>query len=281
MNKLILITVALFLGPLTAYAQDLLVFGGYHTQLYGYTDPRYIGNDKGDYLKAFGWFTGAEYNQTKIPTGIGALEHLSLGAAANLFVQNEFTSKSLYPVTNPVIAAQTILSDPVDRAARFQLGISAFGGFQEDWWGAEAGLSVFLKGYNETSRLKYDPTGTIVNADGRGWVFDNSLILPNFKLRIGAPSIPHFILYLFRGEYDPIYGVFGGKVVVPLKGFGAIIVGGSLYQTASIYLEPMFSISGMDFSIRTGTVLNYYDSAFTRVGIFEGAFLSGSVQFHW
>jgi len=261
--------------------QELLTFGGFHNQLHGYTDNRYVGTDKGDYLKTTAWYGGAEYLQKGVFADVPELKNVVLGAATNLYVQSDFSSRELYAVTTPAIPLEKILDDPVDRAGRFVYTLSGFGGFNETWWGAEVGLSAFLKGYNEQSRQKYDPTGNKISVDGRGWVFDSSLILPNFLVRLGPDNLPHFVLSLFRGNYDPGYGALLAKVVVPIQGFGSFQVGGSLYQTASIFVEPAVQMGNITASLRVGTILNYYDAAFTRVGIFEGAFLSGSLGFHW
>ncbi len=264
-----------------SFAQELLTFGGYHTELHGYTDKRYIGDDKGDYLKTTAWYAGLDYLQKHIVTDVPELTNFVLGAATNLYVQNDFTSRTLYAVPSQGIPdPETILGDPVDSAGRFQLTLSGYGGFEDDWWGAEAGLSVFLKGFNETSRLKYAPDGSKVSVTGRGWVFDSSLILPNFQIRVGQEKIPHMMFSLFRGNYDPGYGAFVAKVVIPMA-FGGLNVGGSLYQTASIFVEPTVKMGSFDAAVRVGTILNYYDSSFTRVGIFEGAFLSGSLNYRW
>lgn len=279
MKKLIAL-LCLCAASVPLFAQDLLTFGGYHTQLHGYTDKRYVGDDKGDYLKTLAWYGGVDYLQRHVVTDVPELQNFVLGAATNLYVQNDFSSRTLYAVTSPSIPQETILGDPVARAGRFQATLSGFGGFEDDWWAAEAGLSVFLKGYNEQSRKKYNSSGTIVDVTGRGWVFDSSLILPNFLFRIGPEKIPHVVFSLFRGNYDPGYGALVARVVIPL-GFGALDVGGSLYQTASIFIEPTVKLGTFDASVRVGTILNYYDSSFTRVGIFEGAFISGALDYRW
>lgn len=281
MKKFLFSLFLLSYGTFVLGAQDLVTFAGYHNQLHGYTDSRYVGSDKGDYLKTLAWYGGAEFVQNGVVTANPATKNLVLGAAGNLYVQNAFDSKTLYAVSSPVIAAQTILGDPVDRAGRFQLTLSGFTGYRDEWWAAEGGLSVFLKGYEEKSRRKYDASGNVVEAEGRGWVFDNSLILPNLRLRAGAEDLPHFVLSLFRGHYDPGYGSFQARVVIPFGPGTNLQVGGSLYETASIFVEPTFRVAGFDVGLRAGTILNYNDSAFTRVGIFEGAFLAGSVGCHW
>jgi hypothetical protein len=265
----------------SATGQELLTFGGYHSQLFGYTDQRYVGSDKGDYLKTPAWYGGSEYLQRKVVPDVPELKNFVLGAATNLYVRSDFSSRTLYAVTTPAIAQETILGDPVDRAARFDYTLSGFGGFEEEWWGFQVGLSAFLKGYNEQTRQKYDASGNQVSVDGRGWVFDSSLILPNFLLRFGPEALPHFVASLYRGNYDPGYGALVAKVVIPFPSVGSLVVGGSLYQTASIFLEPSVQLGDTSLSLRGGTILNYYDPAFTRVGIFEGAFLSGSMGFHW
>jgi hypothetical protein len=278
---------SLFLLASTSFclqAQELTTFGGYHTQLFGYTDNRYVDADKGDYLKSLAWYAGSEFIQHGFQTAYPESAHVVLGAALLLYEQAGFSPKDLYQVVSSSvnIAAQTVPANLKDRSAKFQFTASGFGGWEDEWWGAEGGLSVFVKGSDETVRLMYAADGTVVNGPGRGWVFgDGSLILPNFKLRFGTLTLPHFTLALFRGNYDPNYGALQALVTLPFSPSFALQAGGSFFQTSSLFVEPMVTFDTYTVSVRAGTILNYNDAAFTRVGIFEGAFLSGSLGVRW
>jgi len=268
-------------------AQELTTFGGYHTQLFGYKDQRYLDtSDQGDYLKTLSLYAGTEFVQKGIKTDDPGSMNIVLGAGVLLAVQNGFEPRELYQVTNSanvvVVKAETIASNPTDKAAKFQLNGSLFGGYTSEWWGAEGGLSVFIKGQEEKVRLKRDANNNTVEGVGRGWVFgDGSLVLPNLRLRLGSEGLPHFVASLYRGHYDPGYGAFQARVVLPFDKAFTLQVGGSLFQTSSIFVEPMVGLGNYTVSVRAGTILNYNDPAFTRVGIFEGAFVSGSVGVRW
>lgn len=263
-------------------AQELTTFGGYHTQLLGYTDQRYVAKDKGDYLKTLATYAGTEFIQKGIKTDDPGSMNIVLGGAVLLFVQNGFESRTLYPVPTKNLLEETVPSNPSDKSARFQLTGSVFGGYQAEWWGAEGGLSVFIKGEEEKVRKKFNSLGVEVDSEGRGWVFgDGSLVLPNLRLRLGSEVLPHFVLSLYRGHYDPGYGAFQARVILPLDPAFTLQVGGSLFQTSSIFLEPTVNVGAYTVSLRAGTILNYNDAAFTRVGIFEGAFVSGAFGVRW
>lgn len=268
-------------------AQELTTFGGYHTQLFGYKDNRYVDSDKGDYLKALAWYSGTEFVQKGFKTDDPRSQRVVLGGGVLLYVQNGFDQKTLYEVRNgpggPVLLSEErVPASTGDRSSKFQLNLSAFGGYQDEWWGAEGGLSVFIKGEEERVRQMKDAVNQPKEVAGRGWVFgDGSLVLPNLKLRLGTEVLPHFVLSLFRGHYDPGYGALQARVVLPLNPGFTLQVGGSMFQTSSIFLEPMVNVGDYSVSVRAGTILNYNDAAFTRVGIFEGAFVSGSVGIRW
>lgn len=271
-------------------AQEVTTFGGYHTQLFGYEDRRYVDGDNGDYLKTLAWYSGAEFVQRGVDTDSPDSQHIVLGGAVLLYVQNAFSPRTLYAVTPgagapagaPTLAEQTVPSDIDDRAARFQLTGSVFGGYTDEWWGAEGGLSVFIKGFEEKVRKRYARDGQIIDGAGRGWVFGNgSLVLPNLRLRVGTEVLPHFIVTLHREHYDPGYGAFQARVVMPFGQLFKLQVGGSMLPTSSIFVEPTVNLGDLSVAVRGGTILNYNDEAFTRVGIFEGLFVSGAVGYRW
>jgi len=267
-----------------AFAQELLTFSGYHTQLYGYTDSRYTGTDKGDYLKTLAVYGGAEYIQRGLALDEDFAKHVVLGAASTVTVQNAFDPKSLYAVSGNgySIASQTVPASTSDAVGKTQVTLSGFGGYSDEWWGLEGGLTFVLKIVDEKTRQKVDATGTVYDSAGRGWVPDGTpSVLPNVQLRLGSQSFPHFVVSVYRGQYDPTYGYVQARVVVPFAGGSNLQVGGSFLQTASIFVEPTFRLGFVDLGVRAGTILNYNDAAFTRVGIFEGLFFAGSAVWHW
>lgn len=290
MKKLFLSLLSLLALGAGLTAQEITSFWGYHTQLFGYEDRRYVDGDNGDYLKTFAQYLGAEFVQRGVKTDSPDSEHIVLGGAVLLYVQNSFSPRTLYAVVPgataaagaPTLSEQIVPSDIDDRAARFQLTGSVFGGYQDEWWGAEGGLSVFVKGFEEKVRKRYNRVGEIVEGDGRGWVFGNgSLILPNFRLRVGTEVLPHFVVTLHREHYDPGYGAFQARVVLPFGDLFKLQVGGSMFQTSSIFVEPTVNLGGVSLAVRGGTILNYNDKAFTRVGIFEGLFVAASAGYRW
>ena len=280
--KKILILALMFSGFFVSLsAQELTTFAGYHTQLHGYTDPRYLGDDKGDYLKTLAGYSGVEFVQKGPSNPQDPTQNVVFGAAGVFFVKNGFNQVTLYAVPSKGILAQTV-PPPSNQTAEFEFIASGFGGYETEWWSAEGGLSFFISGQNETYRLMFNSAGEKVEVAGRGWVFlDKRTILPNLLFRIGSKVYPHFVLSLYRGHYDPGYGALQARVQVPFNRAFVLQVGGSLYQTNSVFVEPIFTWGEAQLSLRMGTILNYNNSAFTKVGILEGAFMSAALGLHW
>ena len=257
----------------------LLVFGGYHNQLSGFSNPRYVGSDKGDYTNTLAWYSGVEYQHQ----GFGSeyLDSFTVGGGAAFYLQNDFTPVNLYAVPSLGIPAQSF---PTGTAAQgnFQLNVSGFAGINENWYAVELGLTVLMQGYNETTRQVYLADGTLGQAAGRGWVWgDNSLILPNFYVRLGPTNIPNITFEILREQYDPTYGSVLAYVRIPASKSFAFDLGGSFYSTYSFFLEPHYSWNGLNLNVRLGTTLNYNDPNFSRVGVFEGFFISSGLSYSW
>lgn len=253
----------------------LSVYTGYHKHIYGYEDYRYVASDKGDYISALAGYAGVEYERKGLK-GIDPQweDNIMLGGNLNFYMQDKFSQKTLYAVPSLDIEEELIPKNQDDRESRFQLSFGFFVGYDNDWAALAGGLTAKLSGYDETVRLKYAPDGSIVDSDGRGWVWDDSILLPNFYFRFGWVEYPHLVLELYRENYDPGYGSLQGKLNIPASKNVHIAIGGSFWETSSVFLEPSLHFDAWSIAIRAGTVINYYDDDLSRVGVLEGFYSS-------
>lgn len=259
----------------TEGSHSLSFFTGYHNHIYGYEDQRYVASDKGDYISALAGYGGIEYERK----GLKGLDprwekDILLGGNVNFYIQDKFSKKTLYAVPSREIPKETVPEDRDDRESRFQLSFGFFAGYDHQWVALTGGLTAKLSGYDETERLKYAPDGSIMDSDGRGWVWDDSILLPNFYFRFGWIEYPHLVFELYRENYDPGYGSLQGKINIPAHANFHIAIGGSFWETASVFLEPSLHMKNWFLGIRTGTIINYYDDDLSRVGVFEGFYSS-------
>ncbi len=258
---------------------NINTFFGYHNHLYGYKDKRYVAADKGDYLKTNAYYLGAEYRKSGFEMISPEMKNLELGGNVNMQKIGSYDSKTLYAVPSLGIPQETFPSSSKiqDRVSKFYLNIGFYAGWNLKWLGFDFGLTGLIDGYNEEYRKKVKADATVYKAKGRGWVTDGGMVIPNFHFRIGPESFAHFNFSFMRGHYDPTYGKLIADVVIPLNPYFSLKTGAYLYQTEAIFVEPILNISSISLGMRFGTILSYNDSKFTRVGITEGLFISGSV----
>lgn len=210
------------------------------------------------------------------------MSNLILGFAANLYWQGEFTPTTLYAVPSANINETTLMSDPTERASRFQLTASGFFGYQQPWFESQVGLSVLIKGLYQNTRLKLDALGNQVEVAGKGWMPENVVLIPNLSLRLGMLNLPHLLAGIARGNYDPVYGSVWAGVRIPVMKEFNLTVGGTFYQATSVYVEPEIRLENFKLSVKAGSVLNYPTNLEnTRVGLQEGLFLSAAAGFAW
>lgn len=268
------------------HQSKFLVYGGYSQKLYGYKDRRYAGPDKGDYLKSDAWQGGVEFYRTGFSSISPILNDIRFGGNFNFYHQAEYSSKKLYAVPGHWLSEETVPEDENDQAAKMKITLGFFGGIDKKWIGCDLGLTAKIKSYYEKHRERLVSSSTVANpeyekTDGRGWVWDNGEIYPNFLLRIGLQTHAHFTISAFREDYDINYGIVQSKVVLPVNNFFTMKVGGYVYPTDAIFLEPVLTVGGFEVGVKAGAIINYQDDDITEVGIKDSLFGMMSIAYVW
>jgi len=263
------------------YKNKIILFGGYHSHIYGYLDQRYVDDDKSDYISTDSEQAGAEYFTTDFSTLSRHLKHVRLGGSVVFYRRGQLDQRTLYAVASQSIDEETIPANMDQWTSKFWLNFGFFGGYHRKWWGADLGLTVIVGAYDEKYRLRYNTSGDIVQTSGRGILWNNATVLPNFHLRLGSEKGPHYTFDILRQDYDARYGFIQSKLVFPVVDFFTMKIGAYHYKTNAIFIEPEFSIWGVSLSLKFGTILNYYDKEVRRVGFSESLFYGGSLSYKW
>ena len=262
------------------YKDKLMLWGGIGSHLYGYYDERYAGDDKGAYLKSSSFNTGLEYYKEGF--GGASLKDIRIGVNIAFQSRKAFGEKTL-PEMNyangigGTVEEKTIPTEAKDINAESWVNLGFFAGLDNKWYGIDLGLTVSLNPYYEKEREMIDGSKEEVNR----WLWGSAEIIPNFHLRLGQEDSVHFVFNVLREDYDLKYGVINIYVSLPLhKNFG-IDIGGYLYQTDSIFIAPKVNIGAFTAKVKMGTILNYQDSTFTKVAIFDSLFGNFSLSYEW
>lgn len=253
------------------------VYGCYTPYLYGYTDLRYVGNDKGDYIKTPSGVGGIEYSTSDFDS----IPCLNVGGNVVFYRRATIDRRSLYAVTSPAIAAETVPADKGDALGRTFLDLGIFMGIDSRWWGSDLGLVLRMDAYDEKERQKYDPDGNVIDVKGRGWVWDDMRVRMSFFMRLGQEKSPHFTFSVFRENYDPVYGIVQSRIIIPFHDYFSMGVGAYLWKTNAVFLEPSVHFAGVTLTFKAGTIINYRDKQMERVGITDSFIYGGSVSYEW
>ena len=263
------------------YTDKILIFGGYHSHIFGYQDQRYVDEDKSDYLSTDSEQAGIEYYTTDFSGLSRYLKHVRMGGSVVFYRRGEYDRKTLYEVVSQSIPEETVPAEMSQWTSRIWLNFGFFGGYHRKWWGADLGITVLVGAYDEKYRLRYAPDGSTVEAPGRGILWDDTLVLPNFHLRLGSEKGPHYTFDILRQDYDARYGFIQSKLVFPVYHFFTMKVGAYHYRSDAIFIEPEFNVGGFSFSFKFGTILNYYNKDIKSVGFAESLFYGGSFSYKW
>lgn len=264
-----------------------MIYGGYHTYLYGYEDKRYVDlKDQGDFLKTTGQYYGMEYARSGFGKEFLEVDNARIGGLMNIYYRDYFKPRTLYAVPAHGIAQETILPNANDRSPISTVTLGIFGGIDEKWYELDAGFHGKIKMENEKERLKLAPDSTPASPSyqstkGRGWVWSNSAMRMNFLARLGLEDKVHFTFAVCREDYDPNYGKVMAKLFIPLNNYFKMQFGTFLYPADAVFIQPVFSYAGISLSPRAGVIINYRDDNIEKVGVFEGAFMSFSASYNW
>ena len=266
------------------YKNKIILFGGYHSHIFGYNDQRFVDDDKSDYISTDSEQAGAEYFTTDFSTLSRYLKHVRIGGSVVFYRRGQIDQRTLYAVDDGgslVIPEETIPADMDQWTSKFWLNFGFFGGYHRKWWGTDLGLTIIVGAYDEKYRRRYNTSGVIEQTKGRGILWNNATVLPNFHLRLGSEEGPHYTFDILRQDYDARYGFIQSKLVFPVVDFFTMKVGAYHYKTNAIFIEPEFSLWGVSLSFKFGTILNYYDKNVKRVGFSESLFYGGSLSYKW
>ncbi|MCP4137690.1 MAG: hypothetical protein GY754_42375 [bacterium] len=279
----------------------LLLFGGQHKHLYGYTDARYVGADKGDYLESRLIYGGLELVSTDFSSWHSSLDDVSFGTNLNFYTIGGKSGETyLQASTWPITYLRTdIPGNDNEKGRRYGFNFGFFGGIDKKWYGLTGGLTGRVKHYTETNRKRRvidedgnpvmvtDPnTGSLieqtVDIKGRGLVADGEFsIRPNLFLRLGMEDKAHFTFSIFQEDYNPVYGIIQTKLVIPVNSYFTMKVGGYLYETTAIFVEPELNLGDFSISAKAGTFIGYKDDVMSKVDLVDSLFASASISYRW
>ena len=263
-----------------------MVFGGWHNNLYGYRDNRYKGDDKGDYIKTEAYHGGMEICFSDFSKQGPSLAKLRMGLNINSMVKRTTEQRTLYAVPLHSIPEETVPDAEKDIRSRFGLNLGLFIGLEFEWLGIATGLTPKFSGYDEKSREKLDPASSPTNpqynkVSGRGYIWSDSTMRMNFRLRLGLEQSGYIVLNCYREDYNPDYGTVTSYIYFPVASFFAFKFGGYLHKTQSAFVEPVIKIASLSLGLQVGSIINYHDSNIKRAGIKDGLLASVSLSYAW
>lgn len=276
----------------------ILLWGGIHNHLFGYTDRRYVscsGNeancediDQGDYIKTNSQQFGLDLYISDFSNIDPDLNDGRVGMSIAGYRHGKITPVTLYAVPNHNIPEETVPGDEVgfEKNPKWWYNIGLFMGLDKKWYAFDIGLTLKATIITEDKRKKLSPDSDPENpvyeeVDGRGMMFDESKVIMNMLIRLGMENRPHFTLSLNRLDYDPVYGALQGKISFPIWKYFGINTGGFLWQTQAVFIEPVVTFRGASLGYKAGVIINYHDDNFKRSGIEDSVFHSISLSYAW
>lgn len=267
-------------------------------KLVGFTDPRYVANDKTDYLKSDAMTGNLEFT-VKVPYQIRGnasdstlqeifhgTEYLRIGGQLTgwgiLSGQSVSVPKTGAPINGQAVSA--ILNSAT------RPGIGFFFGFGKRDLEVDLGITMSLAFENEGSRTRrivdangnpvLDGSGNVTTEQvaGRGLFISNAFVLPTFRLAYGARGSLQFIVAagreLFEFQRDYVQSYFR----IPVVSFLKFDIGVGFFPNATLFMQPNIEIGPVTLGLRGGITLNYYDSELRRVSIPDAIYFGVSLS---
>lgn len=267
-------------------------------KLVGFTDPRYVANDKTDYLKSDAVTGNLEFT-VKVPYQIkgsandSTLQEIFHGTEY-LRIGGQLTGWSILsgqavsiPKTGAPINGQAV-SATLNSATR--PGIGFFFGFGRRDLEVDLGMTMSLAFENEGSRTRrvvdaagnpvLDGSGNVTTEQvaGRGLFISNAFVLPTFRLAYGPRGSLQFIVAagreLFEFQRDYVQSYFR----IPVVSFLKFDIGVGFFPNATLFMQPNIEIGPLTLGLRGGITLNYYDSELKRVSIPDAIYFGISLS---
>lgn len=272
----------------------ILIWGGIHNHLYGYTDQRYKEyddngkkNDQGDYIKTDAKHFGFEFYLSDFSHISPKLKVGKAGINFSGYIHDRIPERNLYAIPSHNISEEIKPGKTEsEQHGKWRYNLGFFIGTDMKWWNFDIGLTYAVTFIKEKDREKLDPDSdpnnpTYIETEGRGIMADKSKIVPNFFIRLGLENSPHFTFSIFREDYDPEYGALMAKIIFPIGSYLRFNMGGYLWQTQAAFIEPVISYKGVSLGFRTGLIINYHDDDLQKVGIQDSLFYSCSLSYEW
>jgi hypothetical protein len=278
------------------HKNKIMVWGGAHKHLYGYTDKRYKSQtgssaedrkrDQGDYISVNAMTGGMELFMTDFSDVSSILKDGKFGMNVSYYHHDRIPQRNLYAVPLHGIGAETVPATESRMIERWWMNTGFFIGADKKWFEIDVGLTVKTTIINEKSREKLDPSSTpsnptYVKTKGRGAIFDDSSIIGNFYFRLGLESRPHFVFSVYREDYDPVYGIAQVKLCFPISKYFEVDTGGYVRKTQSIFIEPIVKVAGLELGVKTGLIINYGNDAKMKTGIKDSVYGSIKMAYAW
>lgn len=272
----------------------IMLWGGFHKHLYGYIDQRYRKNEnddnqdnQGDYISLNSQYYGLELYITDFSNIVPDLKDLKFGTNIAGYQHGEIKQRTLYSVPLHNIPEETVPNEnEPELNGKIWANIGVFVGLDKKWIELDIGVTLITTIVEEKKREKLDPNSdpenpTYIKTEGRGLLFDEGKVRLNALFRLGQEKKPHMTISAYRHNYDPVYGAVMGKVCIPLFSFIQFNIGGHLWQTQSIFIEPLLIVKGVALGVMAGVILNYQEKELERVGLEDSIFYSCSISYMW
>lgn len=277
---------------------EIVVSASQGKAIAGYNDPRYVADDKSDYLKSNAISGNVDF-VINVPFKPGDsafeqnfkelftdLDFLRFGG--QLTGRTILEGQSIFiPRTNAPINAEEVRRT---LPSATQPGFGFFFGVGGPSIVIDLGVNISAPIEYEGSRTRrlIDANGNLLldasgnalteQVPGRGGSFGAVVALPTFKLLWGARNNLQFAVsagrdtFAFHRDYIQTY------FRVPIVSFLKLDFGAGLYPTASIFLQPNIEMGPVTVGLRGGISLNYYDSEIKRVSLVDAIYFGGSLS---
>ncbi len=261
-------------------------------RLEGYTDPRYVAEDKTDYLKSPAMTGNIEFT-VKVPYRIkgnaadSTLQEIFAGTEY-LRIGGQLTGWSILSGSNVTIpkTGAPLNADAVNASltSTTRPGLGFFFGFGKRDLEVDLGMTMALAFENEGSRTRrvVDTNGNVTGATeevaGRGLFISNAFVLPTFKLAWGGSDSLQYVISAGRETFEYQRDYLQTYFRIPMATFLKFDLGVGLYPNATLFLQPNLIFGKVMVGLRGGISLNYYESELKRVSVSDAVYFALSVS---
>lgn len=266
-------------------------------KLVGYNDPRYVANDKTDYLQSDAMTANLEFT-ARVPYRVRSGNNSALADIFDgvdlLRFGGQVTGWSILSgpgISIPKIGAPVnsdAVSAKINTATRPGLGF--FMGVGKQNFEVDLGFTVSVSIENEGPRTKYvinsagivqtDASGNPLTEQvpGRSAGISDAFVLPTFRFVWGQRNNLQFFVSAGREQFEFQRDYLQTYFRLPVAGFFKLDLGIGLFPNATFFLQPNFEFGRLMIGLRGGIALNYYVPELRRVGLSDSLYLGASVS---